>query len=117
MEYKVMRNISFMLTPDQVLDQTKDVTRRQGWLKLKPGDLLQPVRKGMGLKKGEKVEKLGPPIRVKSVIRMNINLIHEADCKREGFPDMTPYQFTEFYCKANKCKPTDLCTRIEFEYT
>lgn len=38
-----MRRMSFMLTRKQVLDQTKDVTRRNGWAFLKPGDLIQPV--------------------------------------------------------------------------
>lgn len=105
-----------MLTPEQVLKQTKTVTRRQGWLKLKKGDILQPVEKGMGLKKGEKVKKLGPPIRVKSAMRIELNLITDSDCVREGFAEMSPAEFVAFYCKANKCKPTDLCTRIEFEY-
>ena len=42
------RNMSFAMTTQQVKDQTKDVTRRFGWLFLKPGDILQPVEKAMG---------------------------------------------------------------------
>ena len=38
-----MRRMSFALTTDQILSQTKTVTRRFGWEKLKPGDVLQPV--------------------------------------------------------------------------
>lgn len=56
-----MRRMSFMLTKEQVLNQTKDVTRRNGWAFLKPGDLIQPVEKCMGLKKGEKQVLLGGP--------------------------------------------------------
>lgn len=54
-----MRHISCALTTQQILDQSKDVTRRLGWLHLKAGDLIQPVKKCMGLKPGEKIEKLG----------------------------------------------------------
>lgn len=53
-----MRNMSFMLTPDQILNQTKTVTRRLGWATLKPGTLVRAVRKCQGLKKGEKIEAL-----------------------------------------------------------
>ena len=111
------RNMSFSKTIAQVQAQTKDVTRRQGWLKLKPGDILNAVEKGMGLKKGEKVNVL-TQIRVVSVIREPIQDItkHPGDCEREGFPEMTPYEFVTFYCGFNKCHPEDVCTRIEFEY-
>jgi hypothetical protein len=49
-----MRLMSFALTEQQILDGTKDVTRRLGWLFLKRGDLIRPVRKCMGLKRGER---------------------------------------------------------------
>jgi len=42
-----MRNMSFALTTNQVLEQTKSVTRRFGWKFLKAGDLVQPVLKSM----------------------------------------------------------------------
>ena len=35
------RNISFALTTPQFLDGSKDVTRRNGWLMLKTGDILR----------------------------------------------------------------------------
>lgn len=44
------RNISFALTTPQFRARTKWVTRRLGWLFLKPGDTLMGVEKGMGLK-------------------------------------------------------------------
>ena len=54
-----MRRISFSMTEAQFLDGSKTVTRRMKWLKLKAGDQLTGVRKGMGLKKGEKQHVLG----------------------------------------------------------
>ena len=110
------RNMSFAMTTDQVRNQTKTVTRRQGWKNLKPEDLLQPVVKGMGLKKGEKVEKIGGLIRVKSVRREQIWRIDHDDIIREGFPNFCVWQFVSMYIKANNCKMGDYCNRIEFEY-
>ena len=43
-----MRLMSFMLTPEQVVNGSKDVTRRTKWLGLKPGTRLQAVRKAQG---------------------------------------------------------------------
>ena len=54
-----MKSMSFMLTRQAVIDRTKTVTRRLGWDNLKPGDRLYAVTKAMGLKKGEKQERLG----------------------------------------------------------
>ena len=53
------RNMSFAMTKPQFLNRTKTVTRRLGWGFLKPGDVVMGVEKAMGLKKGEKVRKLG----------------------------------------------------------
>jgi len=106
--------ISFSATMPQFRDGSKTVTRRTGWLNLKSGDELCAVEKAMGLKKGEKVKRLGM-IRVVSVRREEIIAIRNADVVREGFPEMNASQFIDFYCKLNKCKPSDLCTRIEFE--
>lgn len=110
------RNMSFMLTPEQILNQTKTVTRRQGWSNLTPGTILQPVKKGMGLKKGEKVQRLGGPIRVVSVRRERIIDMRVGDVFLEGFPNYTVWDFIDMYCKANKCDKFDQCNRIEFEY-
>lgn len=112
-----MRNISFMITPNQILDQSKTVTRRNGWWGLNYGDILQPVRKGMGLKKGEKIEKLGGPIRVVFVWRERLDTISCIECEREGFPNMTPAQFVEMFCQSHKgVEPRSVINRIEFEY-
>lgn len=109
-----MRNISFALTEKQFLDGTKDVTRRLGWKNLKPGDRLMAVRKGMGLKPGEKVVRLGE-IEVVSVSREPVGLIEESDVIREGFPDLKPSEFTAMFCQHMKCTEWEMVTRIEFK--
>jgi len=115
-----MRNISCALTTDQVRRQTKGVTRRFGsWAHLQPGELLQPVVKGMGLKKGEKVELVGCPIQVVDVrferLREGLTPL-EVD--REGFRDFSVWAFLQMFLGTHKgCTPDSLVTRIEFVYT
>lgn len=117
-----MRNISVALTEDQVLAQEKDVTRRVGWTNLQVGTLLQPVRKAQGLKKGEKVAKVGGPIRVLSVRREPLRRLLDdpayglAETVREGFEGLTPQQFITFFLASHTCTLDELVTRIEFEY-
>jgi hypothetical protein len=105
--------MSFALTEPQFLDGSKDVTRRLGWEDLPPGEQLTAIRKGMGLAKGEKQVELGP-ILVVSARRERLDAIDQDDCRREGFPELTPAQFVAFFCKANGCKPETIVTRIEF---
>lgn len=114
--------ISVALTEDQVLRREKDVTRRIGWLKLQPGTLLQPVRKGQGLKKGEKATKVGGPIRIVSVSREPLRRLLEdqayglSEVVREGFPGLTPQQFVTFFMATHDCTVDQDVTRIEFTY-
>lgn len=108
-----MRLISFALTTDQFLDGSKDVTRRLGWKNLQPGQRLMGVRKAMGLKAGQKPEKLGA-IEVVSVRREPLDAIDQADVHREGFPDLTPATFVALFCGHMGCKPEVEVTRIEF---
>ena len=111
-----MRAISFMLTTQQVQDETKDVTRRNGWINLKAGDRLRGVRKAMGLKKGEKHEVL-KIIEVVSVRREPLNAIDQADVIREGFPQMPPADFVTMFCRSHAgVNPETIITRIEFKY-
>lgn len=114
-----MRNISFAATEDQILAQTKDVTRRMGWLKAKAGDILQPVRKGMGIPKGGKAVKLGCPIRIISVRREKLFCIGGdfEEVKREGFQGLNPADFTRIFIELNRCHLDSVITRIEFTYT
>lgn len=109
-----MRMISFQKTLPQFQDGSKTVTRRMGWKYLKEGELLMGVEKAMGLKKGEKINKLGI-IQVVSTRWEPIGDITQEDVIREGFPDWTPEQFIKFFCDFNKCKRTDLVNRIEFQ--
>ncbi len=111
--------MSFALTQTQVREQTKTVTRRFGWWFLKPGDLVLPVEKAMGLKKGEKAKPLGGPIRIVSVREEQLMDIDYADCVREGFPEMQPDDFVSMLAKhyGNSDIGQDVVNRIEFEYT
>jgi hypothetical protein len=130
-----VRNMSFALTAPQIIERSKTVTRRVGWKFLKEGDLLQPIRKGQGLKKGESPEKLGGPIRIVSVRRERLDAITPNDVIREGFQRGDVAWFIDMFCathtipdtrvgppKGRKYRqpfpmlPVDEVTRIEFEY-
>lgn len=111
-----MKNMSFALTTDQIRARTKTVTRRVNWRTLKPGTLLQPVVKCQGIRKGEKVQKIGGPIRVTSVRFEPLWHISPADVRLEGF-DIPPAAFIEIFCVTHKgCTPKTVITRIEFSY-
>lgn len=124
-----MRNMSFALTKPQIKARTKDVTRRLGWLQLKPGDLFMPVEKCMGLRPGEKIQHLqAEPLRVVSTRRERLDLMTSdldygfAEVRREGFEDHPqfgwPSTWVEMFCNTHKgCTPATVITRIEFAYT
>lgn len=123
-----MRNMSFALTTAQIRAGTKDVTRRAGWRFLKPGDLVRPVLKGMGLRPGEKIQPLRGPIRIVSVRFEPLRaMLDDGDygfdeVRREGFSEhqryMWPSQWVEMFCASHKgCNLATIVTRIEFEYT
>lgn len=109
------RNMSFALTTAQIQGRTKTVTRRFGWWFLKPGDKLWAVKKAMGLKPGEKVERLAL-IEVVSVRAEPLEAITLEDCCREGFPHFQPQDFVEMLVNHYGCEPTKECNRIEFKY-
>jgi hypothetical protein len=119
--------MSFALTTGQVMEGTKTVTRRLGWLHLKVGDQLRPVRKCMGLRPGEKLDVLRDPITVTSVRREQLRaMLDDVDygfeeCVLEGFgmhPDYRwPSAFVEMFCATHRgCTPETVVTRIEFNY-
>lgn len=121
-----MRNISFMLTTDQIRSRSKTVTRRAGWNTLVPGQLLRGVEKCMGLKAGEKVKELAV-IRVIDVRQEPLQALTDdldygiAECAKEGFGEHEslrwPAQFVEFFCGSHRgCTAQTVVTRIEFEY-
>lgn len=121
------RNMSFFYTQSQIRDRTKTVTRRLGWTFLRPGEVLNACVKCQGLKAGETVEKICR-LKVVSVQQESLQAMefpsyygHNRDygrreVSREGFPDMTPGQFIEMFCKHMKCPSERKVTRIEFEY-
>jgi len=109
------RNISFMLTTEQVRKQQKTVTRRLGWLMLKPGDELNACVKCMGLKQGEKIERLAK-IRVVSVRRERLYEIMPDDVIREGFEGRSAEWFIDMFMREMGVPSSAEVTRIEFEY-
>jgi hypothetical protein len=135
-----VRNMSFMLTTEQIRNRTKTVTRRVGWTFLKPGDLIQAIEKGQGLKKGEKINRLAV-LRVETVRRERLDLMNDEtgyglrEAALEGFPDSTGKQFVAMFCETHRIQdnrawgllpksrrqsfpmlPCDEVTRIEFSY-
>lgn len=116
------RNISFSMTTEQIKNRTKTVTRRLGWKNLKAGDVLNACVKCMGLKPGEKIERLCQ-IRVVSaqqeiLLAMMQEPYGSQESAKEGFPHMSGHEFVEMFCK--HMRPTfgvaHAVTRIEFEY-
>jgi hypothetical protein len=122
-----MRNMSFALTTPQILDRSKTVTRRLGWLHAKPGQLARPVKKCMGLRPGERIEVLCDPILIVGVRREPLRAMTDdpeygaAECALEGFGAyphiLTPAGFVAMFCATHRgCTPNTLLTRIEFSY-
>lgn len=108
-----MKLISFALTTDAFLEGQKTVTRRLGWKGLRAGERLMAVEKAMGLRRGERVRRLGE-IEVLSVRRERLDAINEEDVRREGFPGMRAGTFVQRYCAWHACARGVLVTRIEF---
>jgi hypothetical protein len=114
-----MRLMSFFLTTAQYLDGSKDVTRRLGWLNLQPGETVMGCKKSQGRRNGEPVVRLGAADIV-SVRREPLRRMMDepeygaAECRREGFPNMTPAEFVAMFCKHMGCEPDRVVTRIEF---
>ena len=126
-----MRNISFFMTISQFIDGSKNVTRRLGWKFLPVGNYpngiafsiaLMAVEKAQGLKNGEKIKRIGV-IEVVNVCRERLDDLWlerrypfggRSELAKEGFPNMTPMEFTDMFCKANNCKADVQVTRIEF---
>lgn len=114
-------NMSFALTTDQMRNYAKTVTRRYGWNNIYPRQILWSVEKGMGLKKGEKVQRIHEiQVLHNRWERLNRMITEpeygEKEVILEGFPDMKPKEFVEMLCDHNKKLPTDLVNRIEFRF-
>lgn len=109
------RNMSFWHTRQQFLDQTKDITRRLGWWFLQGGEIVNGAEKCQGLRKGETIVILGP-IKIVNARGEPLEAITPEDVVREGFPDWTPGQFIDFFCKGMGAKPKTEVNRIVFSY-
>lgn len=117
------RHMSFALTTEQIRGRTKTVTRRKGWLFLRAGDRVIACAKCMGLRRGEKLQRLAT-LEVVDVRRERLTALLRDDAygageaAREGFPGMTGQQFVEMFCR--HMRPLHGCatevTRIEFRY-
>lgn len=117
-----MRNMSFMLTTEQMRQRAKTVTRRMGWLNLKIGDRVQAVEKCQGLKAGEKIRPICV-IEIMSVRRevlrkmLNDPAYGRIEIRLEGFGDKTPEWFVAMFCRSHgRRTPDAFVTRIEFRY-
>lgn len=108
------RNMSFSLTTDQIRKRIKTVTRRTKWENLKAGDILNACVKCMGLKPGEKVERICQ-IKVISVRREHLHAITDEDVWAEGF-NMPAHEFISMFCDHMGGDRNQIVTRIEFEY-
>ena len=111
-----MRRISFGLTREQLLDGSKDVTRRLGWEYAKAGDVWLAVNRVMGFRNGERAVIYGT-VKVRDARRERLDAITRADVRREGFPDKSPAWFVDFFSKAMRCSADRKITRIEFVFT
>ena len=109
------------MTVAQFKKQTKHVTRRRGWWDLEPEDELMGVEKSQGLKKGERVVKLGliliVDVRTEPLSRIEREPEYgRQEMIREGFPGLPPAEFVYSFCLSHKCKPWDDVNRIEYSY-
>lgn len=113
------RNMSFFLTTEQYLNGSKTVTRRLGWKFAKVGDICNGVEKCQGLKKGEKVVRLGQhkwvSLRWERLDKMITNPSYGArEVIKEGFPSLLPQEFVMMFCDHHKIMPETPVHRMEF---
>lgn len=117
------RNMSFALTTEQIKNRTKTVTRRVGWDFLQPGDIVNACVKCMGLKPGEKVQRLAQIRVVSTRFEPLYRLIDQpeygaVEAAKEGFDGWTGDQFVDMFLDHTPAKfgESTLVNRIEFEY-
>lgn len=115
------RLMSVAFTEDAVRERRKTVTRRKGWLMLKPGDRLTLCRKVMGRKKGEPLIRVAE-VQVVSVRRERLISLRAADygweeMVREGFPGLPVTEFVrKYFQEAQGIDWWDDVTRIQWRY-
>lgn len=109
------RMISFAATIPQVYNQTKTVTRRNGWDNLKVGERLWAVEKAMGLKKGQSPVVICQ-IEVTGLRWERLNMIDGAEAVLEGFHKTEDAHLVGLLCRAYRLHESDHIHRIEFKY-
>jgi hypothetical protein len=110
------RLMAVSLTEPQVRARAKTVTRRTGWRMLSTGDHLALCRKVMGRRRGEPLERIAT-VEVTSIRREPLNAITAADVVAEGFPQWSPAQFVDFFCRTHRSAgPGTEITRIQWRY-
>lgn len=116
--------MSVTFTEQAVIERRKTVTRRKGWLFVKPGDRLTLCRKVMGRKPGEPLVRICE-VEVVSVIRCPLRMVRTpGELTKEGFPELEewpgPYRgaktFIEWYFEPQGLGWDDDVTRIEWRY-
>ncbi|WP_233434689.1 hypothetical protein [Nocardia yamanashiensis] len=114
------RLMAVSLTEDQVRDRSKTVTRRMGWRDLRAGTRLTLCRKVMGRRRADGyVEPLVriTDVEVVAVRRERLDAITPDEVVAEGFPEMSPPEFVEFFCDSHRgCTPDSTVTRIQWRY-
>lgn len=117
--------MSVSYTEQAVVERRKTVTRRLGWVFLKPGDHLTLCRKVMGRKPGEPLVRLAE-VEVVDVQRQRLLDIPARDIPREGVPAETftslghdgtcPSCWATWFARAMGCDIQSDVTRIEWRY-
>jgi hypothetical protein len=129
-------------TADAVIARRKTVTRRLGWLFLRPGDHLTLCRKVMGRKPGEPLDRLAE-VEIVYVWREPLTDMKATDIAKEAVPaeafipgwwdrglpvvrpsypepevmtDAMVDAWVTWFAKTMGCKPDDEVTRIEWRY-
>ncbi len=82
---------------------------------MKPGDIVCGVKKAMGLKAGESIERLGLT-RIISTHWEPLDQITADDVIRGGSSAWSPAQFVEMLVSHYKIQPDKPVNRIEFEH-
>lgn len=110
------RLMSVALTTEQVRRRHKTVTRRTGWQRLRIGDQVTLCPKVRGRRPGEPLERI-VTVDIVSVRRERLDSITADDVVAEGFPDMTPLEFVDFFRSTHQGVSADTeVTRIEWAY-
>lgn len=110
------RLMSVAMTEQAVRDRSKTVTRRKGWIFLRPGERITLCRKVMGRRPGEPLVRI-TDVEVVDIRREPLCAITEDDVAAEGFPGMSREEFIRrFFVEAQGIGPEDMITRIQWVY-